>query len=60
MKATIMLQGMLQMLDFMGEDSEVTISFKLEDGTIINAPLVSVKSGTEIEGILLTNYEHKP
>lgn len=56
MKATIMLQGMLQMLDFMGEDEEVTISFKLEDGTILTAPLLSVKSGTEIEGILLTNY----
>jgi hypothetical protein len=56
MKATIMLQGMLQMLDFLGEDSIVTISIKLEDGSIITTPLKSVKSGTSIEGVLLTNY----
>lgn len=57
MKATSMLTGMLQMLDFMGEDAIVSIRVKTEKGEIITVPLKSVKSGTEEEGIVLTNED---
>ena len=59
MKATIMLQGMLQMLDFLGEDSQVTIKIKTESGEVQTYPLKSVQAGSEIEGIILSNENTK-
>jgi hypothetical protein len=57
MKATIMLQGMLQMLDFLGEDAIVSIRVKLDTGETVTVPLKKVTSGTQEEGIVLTNVE---
>jgi len=57
MKATIMLQGMIQMLDFLGEDATVSIRVKLENGETKTFPLNRVISGTEEDGIVLTNEE---
>lgn len=56
MKVIIMLNGMLQMLDFMENDAEVFVEVKLEDGTIVQYPLVSVGSGSNINGVVLKTY----
>lgn len=52
-----MLNGMVQMLDLMGEDAEVTIEIKTESGEVISAPLKRVKAGSNIDGFVLTNIE---
>lgn len=48
---------MLQMLDFLGEDAIVSIRVKLDTGETVTVPLKKVTSGTQEEGIVLTNVE---